>query len=51
YDIEATARALHEALSMGDGERAERTKRLVAAATALPPAQWFLAQLRELTET
>ncbi|NUS88186.1 MAG: trehalose-6-phosphate synthase [Streptomyces sp.] len=50
YDIEATARALHEALSMGDGERAERTKRLVAAATALPPAQWFLAQLRELTE-
>ncbi|ADI08071.1 trehalose-6-phosphate synthase [Streptomyces bingchenggensis BCW-1] len=50
YDIEATARALHEALSMGDGERAERTKRLAAAATALPPAQWFLAQLRELTE-
>ncbi|MDT0544064.1 alpha,alpha-trehalose-phosphate synthase (UDP-forming) [Streptomyces lonegramiae] len=50
YDIEATARALHEALSMGDGERAERTKRLAAAATALPPAQWFLAQLRELTD-
>ncbi|GAA2362878.1 trehalose-6-phosphate synthase [Streptomyces cuspidosporus] len=49
YDIEATARALHEALSMPDGERAERTKRLAAAATALPPAQWFLAQLRELT--
>ncbi|MES4901388.1 MULTISPECIES: trehalose-6-phosphate synthase [unclassified Streptomyces] len=50
YDIEATARALHEALSMGDGERAERTKRLATAATALPPAQWFLAQLRALTE-
>jgi trehalose 6-phosphate synthase len=48
YDVIGTARALHEALTMQPGERAERTKRLAAAATALPPAQWFLDQLREL---
>jgi trehalose 6-phosphate synthase len=48
YDVIATARALHEALSMPAGERAERTKRLAAAATALPPAQWFLDQLNAL---
>ncbi|MGW0828575.1 alpha,alpha-trehalose-phosphate synthase (UDP-forming) [Streptomyces sp. NPDC002845] len=48
YDITGTARALHEALSMPVEERAERAKRLSAAATALPPAQWFLDQLRAL---
>jgi trehalose 6-phosphate synthase len=48
YDTEATARALHEALTMTDGERAERTKRLAAAATALPPQRWFLDQLAAL---
>jgi len=48
YDVTGTARALHEALSMPPDERAERTKRLAAAATALPPAQWFLEQLQEL---
>ncbi|MEH0444727.1 trehalose-6-phosphate synthase [Streptomyces sp. B21-102] len=48
YDILETARALHEALSMAPGERAERTKRLSAAATALPPARWFLDQLDAL---
>ncbi|MEU8644554.1 MULTISPECIES: trehalose-6-phosphate synthase [unclassified Streptomyces] len=48
YDIIGTARALHEALTMQPGERAERTKRLTAAATALPPAQWFLDQLHAL---
>ncbi|MFI5686721.1 trehalose-6-phosphate synthase [Streptomyces sp. NPDC051636] len=48
YDIGGTARALHQALTMPDGERAERTKRLAAAATALPPARWFLDQLRAL---
>ncbi|TLS41256.1 trehalose-6-phosphate synthase [Streptomyces montanus] len=48
YDVVATARALHEALTMPLGERAERTKRLAAAATALPPAQWFLDQLHAL---
>ncbi len=48
YDIEATARALHEALSMPDDERAARTRRLAAAATALPPQKWFLDQLSAL---
>ncbi|MFF5183749.1 trehalose-6-phosphate synthase [Streptomyces sp. NPDC000345] len=48
YDVLETARALHEALSMKPEERAERTKRLTAAATALPPAQWFLEQLTAL---
>ena len=33
YDVSATAGALHEALTMRSGERAERTKRLAAAAT------------------
>ncbi|MEV5338424.1 trehalose-6-phosphate synthase [Streptomyces sp. NPDC052676] len=49
YDIVGTANALHQALAMPHGERAERTKRLAAAATALPPAQWFLDQLNALT--
>jgi trehalose 6-phosphate synthase len=48
YDVSGTARALHEALTMPLDERAERNKRLAAAATALPPAQWFLDQLRAL---
>ena len=50
YDVIETARALEEALNMGSGERAERTKRLAAAATALPPAQWFLDQLNALND-
>ncbi|MGW3743667.1 alpha,alpha-trehalose-phosphate synthase (UDP-forming) [Streptomyces sp. NPDC005146] len=48
YDVSATAAALHEALTMPDGERAERSKRMAAAATALPPQQWFLEQLEAL---
>jgi trehalose 6-phosphate synthase len=48
YDIVGTANALHQALTMPHGERAERTKRLAAAATALPPAQWFMDQLNAL---
>ncbi|MFC9813644.1 trehalose-6-phosphate synthase [Streptomyces virginiae] len=48
YDVSQTAEALHAALSMPEEERAERTKRLAAAATALPPAQWFTAQLAAL---
>jgi trehalose 6-phosphate synthase len=48
YDVEQTAAALHEALTMPPHERAERAKRLAAAATALPPAQWFLDQLNAL---
>ncbi|WP_328838438.1 trehalose-6-phosphate synthase [Streptomyces europaeiscabiei] len=50
YDVVDTARALHEALCLPAAERAERTKRLAAAATALPPTQWFLDQLRALEE-
>lgn len=48
YDVVGTADALHEALSMPPAERAERMKRLAAAATALPPTQWFLDQLHAL---
>ncbi|MEV8596487.1 trehalose-6-phosphate synthase [Streptomyces sp. NPDC052012] len=48
YDISATSQALHEALTMPPEERAERCKHLTAAATALPPAQWFLDQLNAL---
>ncbi|MGW9134657.1 alpha,alpha-trehalose-phosphate synthase (UDP-forming) [Streptomyces sp. NPDC055681] len=50
YDVSATAAALHEALTMPDGERAERSKRLAAAATALPPQRWFLEQLEALRQ-
>lgn len=48
YDVTATAEALHAALAMPAAERADRTKRLAAAATALPPAQWLTAQLDAL---
>ncbi|MFE9112862.1 trehalose-6-phosphate synthase [Streptomyces collinus] len=48
YDVTGTATALHEALSMRPEERAERSKRLAAAGTALPPAQWFVDQLDAL---
>ncbi|MBB0246200.1 trehalose-6-phosphate synthase [Streptomyces alkaliphilus] len=50
YDLAGTADALHRALSMTPEERADRTKRLAAAATALPPTAWFLAQLHALDE-
>ncbi|GGS07603.1 trehalose-6-phosphate synthase [Streptomyces humidus] len=50
YDVLETARALHEGLTMDPRERAERTGRLSAAATALPPARWFLDQLNALRE-
>ncbi|GAA2140292.1 trehalose-6-phosphate synthase [Kitasatospora kazusensis] len=48
YDVIATADALHRALTMPAAERADRTKRLADAATALPPQQWFLDQLNAL---
>jgi trehalose 6-phosphate synthase len=47
FDVEETARALHEALTMNPAERAARTERLAAAA-ALSPKQWFLDQLEAL---
>ncbi|NUK04571.1 alpha,alpha-trehalose-phosphate synthase (UDP-forming) [Streptomyces lunaelactis] len=50
YDVMATADALHEALTMPDDERSRHTKRLAAAATALPPQQWFLDQLQALRQ-
>jgi trehalose 6-phosphate synthase len=51
YDVTETAEALHAALSMPAAERQERGKRLLAAATALPPAQWFRQQLDALSGT
>ncbi|WP_240138201.1 alpha,alpha-trehalose-phosphate synthase (UDP-forming) [Streptomyces sp. MUM 178J] len=48
YDVTATADALHRALTMPAGERAERTKRLAAGATAMGPRKWFLTQLEAL---
>ncbi|NUP38128.1 MAG: trehalose-6-phosphate synthase [Streptomyces sp.] len=48
YDVCATAEALNDALTLPDAERADRTKRLAAAATALPPTRWFLDQLAAL---
>jgi trehalose 6-phosphate synthase len=48
FDVTATADALHEALSMPEGERVDRAKRMQAAVTALPPAEWFQAQLDAL---
>ena len=48
FDVQATAEALHQALSMPAEERAERSRRLAAAATALPPRQWFRDQLTAL---
>ncbi|HEX5494953.1 MAG TPA: trehalose-6-phosphate synthase [Mycobacteriales bacterium] len=50
YDITGTAGALHTALSMSDGERVERTRRMVAAATELPPADWFAEQLAAVAD-
>ncbi|WP_037910674.1 alpha,alpha-trehalose-phosphate synthase (UDP-forming) [Actinacidiphila yeochonensis] len=49
YDVRATAAALNTALTLPEAERADRTKRLAAAATALPPTQWFLGQLDALS--
>ncbi|MCX5200434.1 trehalose-6-phosphate synthase [Streptomyces sp. NBC_00237] len=48
YDVTGTAQALHEALTMEPGERAERTKRLAVAGTALAPARWFVEQVEAL---
>jgi trehalose 6-phosphate synthase len=50
YDVSETAAALHRALTMPDAERAARTQRLAAAATALPPRRWFADQLAALSD-
>jgi trehalose 6-phosphate synthase len=48
FDISGTAVALHTALEMPREERLDRWRRLVAAATATTPRQWFADQLRAL---
>jgi trehalose 6-phosphate synthase len=48
FDITATADALHAALTLPADERAVRAQRMRAAAVALPPTQWFQAQLDAL---
>jgi trehalose 6-phosphate synthase len=48
FDVTATAEALHAALLMSETERAERARRMRAAAVRLPPAAWFQAQLDAL---
>jgi trehalose 6-phosphate synthase len=48
YDVSQTADAMHRALSMEPAERRARADRLRAAATALPPADWFAQQLAAL---
>jgi trehalose 6-phosphate synthase len=48
FDVNATAEAVHAALSMPEPERAERSSRLARAAAALPPAAWLSAQLDAL---
>jgi trehalose 6-phosphate synthase len=49
YDLTQTADAIHRGLTMSADERRERTARLVAGATALPPAKWFTEQLDALS--
>jgi trehalose 6-phosphate synthase len=48
FDIEATADALHVALTMPAADRHRRHAGLVAAATALPPREWLRDQLAVL---
>jgi len=45
FDVSGTARALAQALTMPDQERAERADRLRAAATVRTPADWLARQL------
>lgn len=48
FDVEATADALHVALSMPADERRARSTRLRAAAGAHPPGRWLADQLSAL---
>jgi trehalose 6-phosphate synthase len=48
FDVAETAEAMHRALCLSGAERRERTERLVAAATALPPVKWFEEQVTAL---
>ena len=49
FDISQTAEAIHQALLMHEDERAQRSQRLAAAATALSPQDWFKEQLEALS--
>ena len=48
FDVTQTMDALHQALTMGDEERASRCEALASAASALPPARWLAGQLDAL---
>jgi trehalose 6-phosphate synthase len=48
-DVEATAEALHTALTMSAAERADRHRKLAEVAAALPPRAWLQAQLDALS--
>jgi trehalose 6-phosphate synthase len=48
FDVSATAEALHAALQMSHSERADRARRMRAAAVRMPPTTWFKAQLDAL---
>jgi trehalose 6-phosphate synthase len=48
FDVSHAANALHDALMLDESERAIRAKRMREAAVALPPAEWFRAQLDAL---
>jgi len=45
FDISGTADALHAALCMPAQERRDRTARLAAVSTALPPGRWLADQV------
>jgi len=48
FDINQTAKALHEALSMPDAERKRRAALLAEAGAEHPPQQWFADQIKAL---
>ena len=49
FDVTAGAEALHQALLLPPDERRARAERMRAAAVALPPREWFQAQLDALS--
>lgn len=49
YDVSATAEAMDRALRLPAEERADRCRRLAAAAAALPPQRWLADQLAALS--
>jgi trehalose 6-phosphate synthase len=50
FDVGGTAEGLHEALIMPAADRVARAARMRQAAVALPPVQWFQAQLDALPD-